>query len=135
MYALVVLLLGALWTGCGSSESADVDNDNAPDAATLSEQLTGRWILEKTIRGGKDADYTGAYFEYDAATGTFKSDLMDETQSPVYADGVAASLSEQTLTFDGLSNTFEVTAIDDSTVTLLTNMMNFDFEFTFKRID
>lgn len=135
IYAFVVLVLGLVWTSCGGGESSSDNADDNVSSEQLTEQLAGRWILEKTVRGGKDADYTGAYFTFDPTTSVFTSDLIDETQSRVYADGVVATLSEQTLTFEELPNTFEVLAITDSSVVMLTNMMSFDFEFTFKRTE
>lgn len=132
LYVLAIAMVGMVWAGCGSQEDPAQEGKSSEE---IGAQLDGRWVLEAAMRGGKPADMSGYYFEYDAEAGVFKSDLPDETNSPVYADGVNATLSEQTLTFESLTSAFEVEVVSDSAVVLLTNMRNFDFEFTFKRAE
>ena len=131
-YAFVLSLL---LTACGGSETNE--GGDTPDVGEapveISEVIVGEWLIEESTRSGKKVPFENLMISY-SADGIFKSNLFDGTNKTPFEEGVKATIDGSNIYFDGVDVSYYVEDISDSLLILSTEIKDFPFEFTFKKI-
>lgn len=132
---IAAFLFLLLLTACGGNESAEGNETTNVDEAPveISEVMVGEWLIEKSTRSGKKVPFENLTISY-SADGIFKSNLFDGMNAKPFEEGVKATIDGSNIYFDGIDVNYYVEDISDSLLILSTEIKDFPFEFTFKKV-
>lgn len=128
MYKLLFLTLScALIIACNTTTT---DNDTTNNDTDLQSQLNGNWNLVKASRGNNNVDLPGVYITF-TEDATLESNIQTSPTDKPFETAVAYEIGDNQINVTGTDHYFDIKSINDTSLVLKTELMNFDFTFEF----